>query len=250
MDITKVVSRRAALGAALAVTATLAACAMVRTSALATPPATKCPDPPSLGMAPIPLTQRTKRLIEKYEGCITEIATAQDLIPDAQNDVKQLVTGVNCPAGVTQTTLQVGEYHNAGQIGDGHYGDGPGKNRGFIVARVKNIGPCTTAGKLAIPPNAVLVWIIEKPKDEAKRSQIVLLNGGTETPLNGRYDYEIKTCNHSGNTGDAAQAKVGNPCTTYRTPPSPLNIHGGPGVEEELSLWLVCGGDCCYTRGS
>lgn len=246
--------------AVLAVVAVFAACRSSGGRAVVAFADSACPWTLDLSSQPMELKEDVDKLQSKYHGCLTEIAAAQDLNASTVNNQTQtdIPADPMCTYHDVTTSVQTGEYANAGLIDPGSYGSGTGKRKGFIVAKVKNLGRCATAAPLSIPAGATLLWIVDvKGGATAKKAHLVF--AGSESDLLGKKEWQITACNHppGGSAADAATIKFGNACQNLTLqqardsvaahpnmyPSSPHRFAGDP----EIILWMTCGGDCCYT---
>ncbi|MDB4874837.1 MAG: hypothetical protein JWM41_1283 [Gemmatimonadetes bacterium] len=241
-------SRRYACTVALMsfVVATTMACA--GRSGLHTQTDSKCKDPHDAGVQPVELKQTVKELQNKEPGCIKEIADLQAL--DASTTTSQEVpAAIGCAAG-DSTSVEVTQYSSGGTIGAGMYGDGSGKHRGYVLARIKNTGPCTTAAPFNIPAGADLLWIVDHKKNGKTKSYLV--DYTTEQDLNNSHKYwNFGSCGHTGNTGDKAMFRLGDKCDDSWHPGTLAAERSQGGIHSFVdagAIWMNCAGDCCFAN--
>jgi hypothetical protein len=218
---------------------------------------TKCKRDYNHNAGLIPLSDDVDYLMNNYHGCLVEVAAAQDnyVVASGSNDQPQTIP---CdPSGARTTQIQVAEYLGASQLSDASYGDGGTKQRGYVVARVRNLGDCKPIGKVAIPPHSEVLWIIDrKHDDQILRAHLVIRRAdGKEEFVRGKHDRNIRVCRgHTGRTGDQAWFRTA--VCNDAVPPGGGSAGGTasvsrssspPDPENDPGLWLVCGGNCCYT---
>lgn len=227
---------------------------------------TRCKEAPDPSMQPIPLTQSVEYLHsahhDAYRGCITDIAAMQTVLTTGSNNQPQAVPAdANCQYHDATTTVIAGAYTGTGARDTAAYGDGPGKQRGYVLARIENQGRCDTVAPFSIPAGAVVYWVVDRQNgDHTLRSHFIMQ--GTDDYLGGHAGWKIELCHHTNNSGDKAMVKVGDPCADYATtpaafPPAGNSERQGPGPRapafrlrfDEMAMWIVCGTDCCYANG-
>jgi hypothetical protein len=210
---------------------------------------------------PVALKQGMRDLAKwGYKKCIDHLADVQagDIVPTQTNDYPQTVPADDaCPSKTTQ--VRVAQYKNAGGLALDSYGDGGTKQRGFLVARIANLGDCATRDPVAIPPHTTVYWVVDREhKDQKIRSHFIV--AGTGEYLGGHASWNFVRCDHNPASGDNAMMKFGNPCDDYAQSPSVQRSGGGPGggpgggsqsARPRLfayfdTVWLNCGGNCCY----
>jgi hypothetical protein len=153
----------------------------------------------------------------------------------------------------------VGAYDGTGAKDTAAYGDGTGRQRGYVLARIENQGRCATAAPFGIPAGAVVYWVVDRQNGADKlRSHFIMQ--GTDDYLNGHAAWTIALCGHTNNSGDKAMFKVGDPCADYPSTPAAfppagghLEGHGTRALTMQLrfdgeAVWIVCGNDCCYAN--
>lgn len=212
-------------------------------------PDCKDPQPQANAQGLVPLNQAVKYLTKHYPRCIPKIAGMQALSANYTNVSINTVQG--CPSPKTQLTIT--PYKNTHSLNGDSYGDDDGthtgKQRGFIVARITNNGDCAPAGHFPIPAHATVFWVLDHENGGQWASHFIRDDNGTGYNLVDRKDYwNITACVPQGGayTDDLADIKDGDPCT-HRAPGNPNTTAVYP-VTDDNAVWIVCGGDCCYSN--
>lgn len=198
---------------------------------------------------PIPLTQSVKYLHKNFPGCLTSIADSEGLLVKLPTGTS---TAVNCVGNAAQTNVLAAQTTGGGGIDSSKYGDDGGRQRGFVLAAYENTGDCATAGPVSIPAHSTVLWVIDRRKDD-KVWHGHLVIAGTDAYLDGYEDWKIGMCHHPGyQNGDKAMLRTAvDPCDhSYDSPggPGPLVRATSLPVFDTDALWMICGGDCCYTN--
>jgi hypothetical protein len=212
-----------------------------------------CKEDLDLSASPVPLKQSVDDYHDKWKGkyrkCVLEVAGSQTVMSNAV----QTVSGDPlCAASAKQTSLTISTYTGTGSLDSIKYGDGTGKQRGFVVAKITNTGPCATLPPFSIPSGESYYWVLDRETDVLWRAHFIRATDGEY--LQGIADWTIVPCPapHTGTaTGDVSWYKADHACTD--TPgPSPAALGRGTKSLDDPdfgpALWINCGGDCCYTN--
>lgn len=211
-----------------------------------------CKDEIDTSQPMIPLKQSVKYLHDKFPKCIAKIASKQQTGTGSGNGTP--IT-VGCAGGQT-TTIVVSAYSGAGVIDATKYGDGNGKQRGFVVAKITNTGTCQMADPFPLPSGESVYWVIDRKspnEGSAWRSHFIVATTGDY--LAGKENWAIDTCGHSGSASDYARYKPGKACDDGPQLDVSNNVSAGAekakkgrGGDDGPAYWISCGGDCCYSN--
>jgi hypothetical protein len=200
--------------------------------------------------------------------CLREVASKQKFgTVVQQTNVPASAPGCESELGIANTTqITVIAYDGVGTLNFDRYL----AKDGYIVALIQNNSNCETMSKIKLAPGHQYFWVVEK-----KKTRLVDVSDGTEIKLS-KFD-SCKGNNHG--TGydeiahDVAMLKSGDidtKCNHSQKPDGLIGFsvrnvvnygfldealipHSGmpfrTAVNADFSLWISCGGDCCFADG-
>jgi hypothetical protein len=224
---------------------------------------TKRTPPPSCKFKP-PAVEQPIELPDEVDklsaGCIDAIAASQDEgVVTTQPDVPADPT-CSTPGGVV--TVVTTAYKNTGHTSYLDYGVGSGKRRGYVVAKIRNMGACATADPVSIPAGTTVYWVIEFKAGGPNANARLIVAGGSDVP-NHAPKFRFHNCgNNAEPEDDKAWFKFGKVCSDQlhtvaslaasrrrvaaQKADFPRSPHRAT-FDPPPFLWMACGGDCCVT---